>query len=129
MSLASVVGGVLAYPINYWLVKSHLKHGCMTLPGTDGPATGLGHRSPEAAAGRAAHHGQSSAEGMAPMDPGMHAAHASDHADHGGGHHDMAMNSLPLHQSGSWVIGSFAMLLVVMWLTDLWVPISFAVGD
>jgi hypothetical protein len=50
MSLAAIVGGVLAYPINYWLVKNHLKHGCMTLPGADGPAPGLGHRSPEAAA-------------------------------------------------------------------------------
>jgi len=48
MSLATVVGGVLAYPINFWLVKNHLKHGCMTLPGADGPAPALGHRSPEA---------------------------------------------------------------------------------
>ena len=47
MSLASIVGGVLAYPINYWLVKNHLKHGCMTLPNADGPAPELGHASPE----------------------------------------------------------------------------------
>ena len=48
MSLASIVGGVLAFPINYWLVANHLKHGCMTLPGADGPAPHMGHRSPEA---------------------------------------------------------------------------------
>jgi hypothetical protein len=48
MSLATIVGGVLAFPINYWLVKNHLKHGCMTLPGADEPAPGLGHRSLEA---------------------------------------------------------------------------------
>ena len=47
MSLATIVGGVLAYPINYWLVAGHLKHGCMTLPGADTPAEGLGHRSSE----------------------------------------------------------------------------------
>jgi hypothetical protein len=47
MSVASIVGGVIAYPINWWLVKNHLKHGCMTLPGRDGPALWLGHRSPE----------------------------------------------------------------------------------
>lgn len=31
MSLAVLVGGVLAYPINYWLVKYKLKHGMMTV--------------------------------------------------------------------------------------------------
>ncbi|MGD2169548.1 MAG: DUF4396 domain-containing protein [Chlamydiota bacterium] len=31
MSLASLVGGILAYPMNYWLVKKGLKHGMMTV--------------------------------------------------------------------------------------------------
>lgn len=48
MSLASIAGGVLAFPINWWLVRNHLKHGCMTLPGRDAPAPALGHASPEA---------------------------------------------------------------------------------
>jgi hypothetical protein len=60
MSLATVVGGVLAYPINFWLVKNHLKHGCMTLPGAEGPAPALGHRSLEA----------KPAKGEAPMQMG-----------------------------------------------------------
>ncbi len=30
MSLATLVGAVLAYPVNWWLVKSHLKHGMGT---------------------------------------------------------------------------------------------------
>ncbi|MEI4908469.1 DUF4396 domain-containing protein, partial [Klebsiella pneumoniae] len=47
MSLATIVGGVVAYPINHWLVANRLKHGCMTLPGADAPAPGLGHVSPE----------------------------------------------------------------------------------
>jgi len=45
--LASIAGGLIAFPVNHWLVNNHLKHGCMTLPGADGPAPGLGHRSPE----------------------------------------------------------------------------------
>jgi hypothetical protein len=108
MSLASVVGGALAYPINYWLVNNHLKHGCMTLPGADGPAHGMGHRSPEAAAAQAGSHEHMAMEGT----------------DHG-----MAMNSLPFRESAAWVIGSFAVLLAALWLTHLWVPIRFAVGD
>ena len=31
MSLASLVGAILAYPINYWLVKNKLKHGMGTV--------------------------------------------------------------------------------------------------
>ncbi|MFA6038123.1 MAG: DUF4396 domain-containing protein [Legionellales bacterium] len=32
MSMGALIGGIIAYPINYWLVKNKLKHGCMTLP-------------------------------------------------------------------------------------------------
>ena len=46
MSLSAVAGGILAFPINYWLVSRHLKHGCMTVPGAD-PAPNLGRTSPE----------------------------------------------------------------------------------
>ena len=35
MGMATIVGGATAYPINSWLVKSKLKHGCMTLPEKD----------------------------------------------------------------------------------------------
>jgi len=45
MSLATIAGGILAFPVNRWLVANHLKHGCMKLPGTDTPAPGLWHRS------------------------------------------------------------------------------------
>lgn len=113
MSLASIVGGVLAFPINYWLVKNRLKHGCMTLPGADAPAHGVGHRSPEPMNMK----GMDDTEDMEDMmggDPGMH----SDH-------HDMAMKSLSLGESAAWVIGSFVVLLVLLWLTHLFVPIRF----
>lgn len=32
MGMGTLIGGIIAYPINYWLVKNKLKHGCMTLP-------------------------------------------------------------------------------------------------
>jgi len=32
MDMATIVGTITAFPINYWLVKKNLKHGCMTLP-------------------------------------------------------------------------------------------------
>lgn len=31
MSMATIVGGVLAFPVNYWLVANHLKHGMGTV--------------------------------------------------------------------------------------------------
>ncbi len=31
MSIATIVGGVLAFPVNYWLVSHHLKHGMGTV--------------------------------------------------------------------------------------------------
>lgn len=91
MGIATIVGGIFAYPINYWLVKNHLKHGCMTLPGADGPAHGLGHQSPEA-------------EGK-----------------HGG----MQMGELSFGAATAWIAGTYVILLLVLWLTSLWVPISF----
>ena len=115
MSLASIVGGVLAFPINYWLVKNRLKHGCMTLPGADGPAPGLGHSSAEAMNMK----GMEGMEDMKGKDPGM---------DSDSRQHDMAMKSLPMGESAAWVIGSFTVLLSLLWLTHLWVPIRFTVS-
>lgn len=31
MGMATITGGFTAYPINYWLVKRKIKHGCMTI--------------------------------------------------------------------------------------------------
>jgi hypothetical protein len=90
-----------------------LTHGCMTLPGVDGPAPGMGHRSPEAAADQAASDDRGGMKGMEGME---------------GMHHSMAMKSLPLPESAAWVVGSFAVLLAALWLTHLWGPIRFAVG-
>lgn len=43
MSIALLTGAVVAYPMNWWLVAKHLKHGMMTVqrPETAGQAVGL----------------------------------------------------------------------------------------
>ncbi len=109
MSLAAIVGGVLAFPVNHILVARQLKHGCMTLPGADGPAPGLGHRSPET--------GHDTGEG--------HTMHERDagHGDHEG--HDVKMGGLSFTAATAWVIASFVPLIVALWLTGLAVPIRF----
>lgn len=138
MSLATLVGGLFAFPINYWLVANHLKHGCMTLPGADGPAPHLGHRSPETAMGDHGYHpgGTAMAAGMAMTDGGMHSPHGAGgegtaKAVHeegtGNGGHGMQMATLPAWQAFSWITATFALLIAAIYLTSLRVPLSFAV--
>ena len=45
MSMALLVGFITAYPMNWWLVSHHLKHGMMTVRSPDEPANGGGHQS------------------------------------------------------------------------------------
>jgi hypothetical protein len=99
MSVATIVGGVVAYPINHWLVANRLKHGCMTLPGSDAPAPGLGHVSPE---------------------PSMMMDHAAtaQQSEH-------TMTALPAARAAAIIAGTFAILLVAIWLTNLVVPVRF----
>jgi hypothetical protein len=59
MSMSLLVGFILAYPMNWWLVANHLKHGMMTVR----PAT--------AAAGAHEHGGAAAMSGMAPAEPAM----------------------------------------------------------
>jgi hypothetical protein len=108
MSLASIVGLAAAYPVNHWLVASHLKHGCMTLPGKD--ALDLGHRSPEAA-----------------MQDGMTGS-MQDHASEGTmheGHGKMEMRKLSLPVQTVLIVASFAILAAAGFVTGIFVPISF----
>jgi hypothetical protein len=96
MGMAAIAGGITAYPINWWLVKNRLKHGCMTLPGRDQPAPCLGHCSSEV-----------------PAFPAM--AHE----------HHMEMRELPLGVATAWTIGTFLLMLGAAWLAALVAPISF----
>jgi hypothetical protein len=109
MSLATVVGGIAAYPINHWLVANRLKHGCMTLPGADTPAAGLGHLSPERS--MMMDHAQmqhaTSSVGT-PLDEPAH-----------------TMAELPPGRAVAIIAATFAILLVAVWLTNLAVPVRF----
>jgi hypothetical protein len=123
MSLATVVGGIFAFPINYWLVKNHLKHGCMTLPGADHPAPGLGHRSPEAPNPHMEH----AMEHQTAPHPGGNPEHGGmQHAGTDTGEEAMTMRELPLITSLLWIGGTFLVLLAAVWLTAIWVPIRFS---
>jgi hypothetical protein len=100
MGVAAIAGGITAYPINWWLVKNGLKHGCMTLPGRDGPAPSLGHRSSEPAS-------------MASMAP-KHTVQ-----------HHMEMRELPTGVATAWMVGTFLLMLGAAWLATFAAPISF----
>ncbi|AWF82444.1 hypothetical protein BTJ40_17355 [Microbulbifer sp. A4B17] len=103
MSLATIVGGIIAYPINYWLVKNHLKHGCMTLPGKDGAAPNLGHCSYER------------------TDNSKYQSHMTEH----NATEKMEMRSLPRIISSAWVVGTFIVLFIVVYITSQITPIYF----
>ncbi|WP_444888269.1 DUF4396 domain-containing protein [Microbulbifer sp. JMSA008] len=110
MSLASIVGGFIAYPINYWLVKNHLKHGCMTLPGLDGPAPCLGFCSPET---------NPDIKNSQPIPSSTH----DSQSEHEG--HTMTMQTLPFIASSFWVVGTFLFLLFAILVTNQFVPLKF----
>lgn len=148
MGLATIVGGVLAYPVNHWLVANHLKHGCMTLPGADGPAPGLGLTSPEGPVTAMAGMGHGAG---ATSPSAMHAGHAHtapgghDHAMHGGhgggarmhgtagdtpreggkAEPSMEMNSLSRPKATLIVLATFAILIAAVVATAQVVPVRF----
>ena len=57
MSMALLVGFIIAYPMNWWLVANHLKHGMMTVR--------------RATAGAPGHAAEAGMSGMAPAGPAM----------------------------------------------------------
>jgi hypothetical protein len=141
MSLATIVGTVTAFPINYWLVKNRLKHGCMTLPGADAPAPGLGHKSPEMAnmhgdahtgASHSMHdshnaHGDTDREAGHEHETGMSMDMGNEAPDTPSAHeHSSGMNELSLIDSLLWIGGTLLALVSVVWITAQYVPISFS---
>ncbi len=144
MSMATVVGGVTAYPINYYLVRKGLKHGCMTIVSSD---PHRGHRSVEASAMPAQPHGAGHAGGMHSHhsdEPPAHEGHShagSDPESHlpeghplaGPSHegHEVAdharhaMGHLPLPKAVSYVAATFVAMLLAAWITNLYAPIQF----
>ncbi|MEM7139156.1 MAG: DUF4396 domain-containing protein [Myxococcota bacterium] len=101
MGMAAIVGGITAYPINAWLVRNHLKHGCMTLP--EGSA--------EADA----------ASDMKMGDMDMSGAEMGD-MDMG----EMEMGTISIGRSTTIVLATFAVMLAAAWVTSEFVaPIEF----
>lgn len=113
MSLASIVGGVLAFPINAWLVNRKLKHGCMTLPGADGtPAPEMGHTASEP--GMQAGHAGHSMAGMTHGDDGAQ----MEHSEH-------AMGAISLGSQFAWIVGTFCLVALATYVTHFFAPITF----
>lgn len=114
MSIATIVGGLFAYPVNWWLVKSHLKHGCMTLPGRDRPAPGLGHASME----------MPTVASPGPESRAMTGMRRDvQRTEHEG--HSMAMRELSLISQSGWVAVTFLILAFAIFVTDRFVRLYF----
>jgi hypothetical protein len=110
MGMGTIVGGITAYPINAWLIRNNLKHGCMTLPKTTGMPMEHMARSPKE---HADHEMNGSSEPL--------------HGEHempGHGHHH-SMGSIPSGKA-VWITAlTFLALLLVVWLTSVLVtPIT-----
>lgn len=108
MSLASVVGGLTAFPINRWLVARGLKHGCMTIPGADRPLA-ESHRS-----------GETDGVGVS-----AHEGHAAAGADHGG-HAGHGMTSLSRGATIGWVVLTTIIFIAVVAAVAAVTPIPFS---
>lgn len=104
MGMATIVGGFVAFPINDWLVRKKLKHGCMTLPESGVP--GESH---------AAHHG-GHGEHVHSKGKMMGSKEAHGHA------HEMG--SLPLKTQLKYIGISFGALLIIVLIMAFFVPLK-----
>ena len=108
MSVATLVGGVTAYPINSWLVAKGYKHGMMTAPGKAGG-------------------------GMKGMDRGdmqdMGDTNEMEGMDMGemgqGGHHQHSMAEPSAAVVVGLSLGTFALMIAAAAIASLFVPIRF----
>ncbi len=121
MGLATIVGGIIGFPINYWLVKNHLKHGAMTLPGADGPAPQLGHSPMETAMAA----GAETASAMDMSMPEYKQTLVTDMPTEDGPMAGMQMRELPLGQALAWIAGTYVVLACALILTAQITPITF----
>ena len=109
MGLATIAGGITAFPINAWLVRNKLKHGCMTLPekGAEVPHQHEHMQHQQSSKGEMKHEHHSHSE------PEM------DDQDH-------QMGSLDTGKASLIVAATFAALLLAASLTSMFLaPITF----
>lgn len=115
MSLATMAGMVTAYPINSWMVGRGLKHGMMSaVPKPKGSIK---------AARKMEEMGMQEHEGapMGDMKMDMGGGHESPHDS--GHHHEAA--SLPKEKAMGILLVTSLLLLIVVWVTSRFVPLSF----
>jgi len=123
MSLATMVGGLTAFPINSWMVKRKVKHGMMTAPSKEA-------KPKDAMEGMSEHPGHQ-------MEASMKMERTGGTMDHGGMSHDTLQ--MPSHNEGQGHgmpklpfatmlgvgAGTFAALLIVLAIISIWIPIRF----
>jgi len=114
MSLATLAGGVTAYPINSWLVGKKFKHGMMTAPSSSGSGVGMA-----MASGGGMDMGPAEAVSARPQDPGEAAAMAG----HGGMAHPVPEPSLFL--TLGMVGGTFLLMLLAAYIAARFAPVTF----
>jgi Domain of unknown function (DUF4396) len=68
MSMALLVGFITAYPMNWWLVSHHMKHGMMTVRSSDKPANGGAHKTMHDNQTASEHMGGGQPKSKPPMD-------------------------------------------------------------
>jgi Domain of unknown function (DUF4396) len=95
MGIATIVGGITAYPINQYLVANKLKHGCMTIAEDNDVKE---------------HQHTSSQE-------------KQQDKEHAHNHHEMG--TLPIKTQWLYIGGTFALLLIAVVITSFFVPIKF----
>ena len=139
MSLASIAGGILAFPINAWLVHKKLKHGCMTLPGADGAAAPkMGHAATEPTMdmSHAGHDMSKMDNDMPKMDHDMAGMdHDMPKMDHdmskmdpdmaGMDHGNHEMGSISFAAQCVWVVLTFALVVAATYITHFFTPVTF----
>lgn len=105
MSLATMAGGLTAYPINSWMVAKGFKHGMMSAPGTDKGGDMAGMKMPSMKMDDMQMDGMSSGAG------------GGAHAHHG---------AAPTFGLALWVsLWTFCAMLAAVAVTSLFVPLRF----
>ncbi|UTW42694.1 DUF4396 domain-containing protein [bacterium SCSIO 12844] len=98
MDMAVVVSMLTAYPINYYLVKRKLKHGCMTSYGAKEDHT---------------------------MMASDHNHHQNDHHAQLEGHNHHQVGHISLIKQFTWIVATFIILIVELWIINLFIPVNF----
>ncbi|MCL1124618.1 DUF4396 domain-containing protein [Shewanella surugensis] len=108
MSLATIIASFVAYPINAWMVRNNIKHGMMSRP--------------QASDSKHAHNEHN-------MHTHAHEHEVHDNLEHDDKNihraHDMKADSISFTKQAILISATFALLLIIIWLTTFIIPIKF----